>query len=127
MSGIIWCVCDWQFCLWKNGGGEIVEIFCYLENVGFDVFQWWISMVWVVFLGLFLVFLGVDCVLIVFEGGVMILYLLDGQMVLQLGLDFLVFLGDVFCYVDLYDMVLLDLNVMVCCLFVVCVIFVVSY
>lgn len=59
---------------WKNEGGQICELCVELLEVDFVSFIWWVSVVDVGSDVDFFIFEGIDCIIVLFEGGGFMLY-----------------------------------------------------
>lgn len=94
----------------------MVEIVVFFVNVGFGEFDWWVSMVMVVRDGFFLIFEGVDCMLIIFFGVGMVFGIVGKLVVYVILLSILfVFVVDVLVEVIFIDGLIIDFNVMIWC------------
>lgn len=103
--------------LWKNGGGVMIEIVIVLVGVMFDNFDWCVSIVQVDVVGLFLCFVGIDWLFVVIVGGWLMMYCVDVEVevvMLVFGEVLVCFFGEVDVYV-MFDVLLLDFNVMMWC------------
>lgn len=113
------CVVDFVVLLWKNGGGVMCEIGVFLFGVVFDVFVWCVSVVDVGMVGLFLCFDGIDCMFVLLFGvGMMFVEVGGLWYVFDVLLVCVDFVGEMVIDVMLYDGVMCDFNLMMCCLVV---------
>ena len=103
---------DRRFSPWKNGGGETAEILAFPHGAGLDNFDWRLSTAIVASDGPFSTFPGVDRVLSVIEG-VMVLTIDGASHVVTSASEPFAFSGDTACAARVESGPVLDLNVMV--------------
>ena len=97
---------------WKNGGGLTREVMVSPPGAGLDAFDWRVSIAEVRDAGPFSVFAGIDRVLTILEGRMMLAFE-DRGVVLDADSEPYRFAGDVPCHGTPLDGAVTDLNVMV--------------
>ena len=97
---------------WRNGGGTTREIACHPPGAGTDAFTWHISMAQVAQAGAFSHFGGIDRVLTILDGALILRVQGDAPVTLKAASRPHVFPGDVPCMGTPVGGVVSDLNVM---------------